>query len=68
MRDAEKEVRDFVPYKVAKRIQSLITFSVKLQGQSPDLQLDDVSVDFLNQIDSQFDKHEREQRELNKNP
>ena len=32
MRDKEKEVRDFVPYKVAKRIKSFITFSVKLSG------------------------------------
>jgi hypothetical protein len=32
MRDTEKEVREFVPYKVAKRIQSFITFSVKLAG------------------------------------
>jgi hypothetical protein len=32
MRDTDKEIREFVPYKVAKRIETFITFSVKLSG------------------------------------
>jgi hypothetical protein len=51
MRDHSKEIRDFVPYKVAKRIQSFITFSVKLSGQAPDLKLDDDSMKYLDLID-----------------
>ena len=59
MRDTDKEVREFVPYNVAKRIQSFISFSVKLSGQSPDLQLDDLSINLLNEIDVSFDEHEK---------
>ena len=32
MRDTDKEIREFVPYKVAKRIETFITFTVKLMG------------------------------------
>ena len=68
MRDTDKEVREFVPHNVAKRIQSFISFSVKLSGQCPDLQLDDLSINLLNEIDASFDEHEKQQREQNKDP
>jgi hypothetical protein len=54
MRLSEKEIRDFVPYKVAKRIQAFIEFSVKLSGQAPDLKLDDDSIKYLELIDKEF--------------
>jgi hypothetical protein len=54
MRKSEKEIRDFVPYKVAKRIQAFIQFTVKLSGQAPDLKLDDDSIEFLELIDEEF--------------
>jgi hypothetical protein len=35
------EIRDFVPYKIAKRIKDFATFTVKLNGRSHDLKIDD---------------------------
>jgi hypothetical protein len=42
-----------VPYKVACRIRDFVTFSVKIAGRAPDLDLDDSSRDQLDQIEKE---------------
>ena len=47
----EKEIRDFVPYKVASRIRDFITFSVKINGKAKGLKLDDESMRCIERIE-----------------
>ena len=44
---AHDEIRDYIPYKVAVRIREFITFSVKLAGRSPDLKIDNKTIQIL---------------------
>jgi len=46
-----REIRDFIPYKVAVRIRESITFSVKLDGRCPDLKLDSATKSMLARYD-----------------
>ena len=39
--EKDKVMRNFIPHKVAVRIKEAITFSVKLDGQCPDLRISD---------------------------
>lgn len=50
------EIRDFVPYKIAKRIRDFVTFTVKLNGQAPDLKIDDTTAKMLKTKDELFEK------------
>jgi hypothetical protein len=36
-----KEIRDYLPHNTAIRIRDFITISVKIEGQAPDLKLDE---------------------------
>ena len=42
------EIRDFVPYKIAKRIKDFVTFTVKLNGRCHDFKIDDPTLQMLN--------------------
>jgi hypothetical protein len=46
-----REIRDFLPHKVAVRIRDSITFSVKLDGRCPDLKLDSTTKAMLVRYD-----------------
>ena len=54
----QREIRDFIPYKVAKRIKEFIAFSVKLDGRCPEFHLDENTTKLLNQIDEEKRKEE----------
>jgi hypothetical protein len=41
------EIRDFVPYKIAKRIRDFINFTVKLNGRCQDLKIDEKTMQML---------------------
>jgi len=47
----DKEIRDFVPYKVAARIREFITFSVKINGKAKGLKLDDETIKCIKLIE-----------------
>jgi hypothetical protein len=44
-------VHGFIPYKVAKRLKEAISFSVKLAGRCPDLNIDRNTKKALENID-----------------
>ena len=46
-----KEIRDFVPHKVALRIRDFITFSVKVSGRAPDLKLKKQEIDIIEHME-----------------
>jgi len=53
-RQSESEENDnatFVPYKVACRIRDFVTFSVKLAGRAPDLELSELDIELLNKME-----------------
>jgi len=50
-RSSAGEIRDFVPHNVAVRIKEVITFSVKLAGRCPDLNIDDETKATLDEWD-----------------
>ena len=52
-----KEIRDFVPYKVALRIRNFICFTLKLEGKSPELNITADDKELLEQFhsDPEFD-------------
>ena len=39
-KDGVREIYHFIPFTVAQRIKDAITFSVKLDGRCPDLNID----------------------------
>lgn len=45
------ENRDFIPYKVAKRINTAIQFTVRLEGRCPTLNIDEETKRMLNRFD-----------------
>lgn len=60
------EIRDFVPYNVAVRIKEVISFSVKLAGRCPDLNIHDDTAAILDKMDKRWEE-EREEREKREN-
>jgi len=46
-----KEIREFVPHKVALRIRDFITFSVKVAGRAPDLKLKKQEIEIIEHIE-----------------
>jgi hypothetical protein len=59
------EIRDFVPYSVAVRIKEVISFSVKLAGRCPDLNINDDTAAILDQMDKRWRvDQERQEREV----
>jgi hypothetical protein len=54
----QREIRDFIPYKVAKRIKEFVSFSVKLDGRSTDLRLDDATKSLLDGMDDKKNRCE----------
>lgn len=46
-------MHDFVPYKVACRIRDFVTFSVKIAGRAPDLDLDEAQKEQLDTIETE---------------
>lgn len=46
-----REIRDFIPYKVARRVKEFITFAVKLDGRCPEFHLDEKTKELLVKID-----------------
>ena len=55
----KKEIRGFIPYKVAKRLKDAITFSVKLKGRCQDLNIDNNTKLALERIDIENYRRER---------
>ena len=51
-----KEMREYIPYSVAKRLKEVITFSVKLAGRCPDLNIDSNTRKALECIDAENHK------------
>ena len=49
--DSVKEIREFVPHKVALRIRDFITFSVKVSGRAPDLHLKQQEIDIIEHVE-----------------
>lgn len=56
------EVRDFVPHNVAVRIKEFISFSVKLAGRCPDLNINDDTAAILDQMDERWKQEQEQQR------
>ena len=56
----KKEIRGFLPYKVAKRLKEAITFSVKLNGRCHDLNIDENTKMALERIDIENYRREKD--------
>jgi DNA-directed RNA polymerase subunit L len=46
-----REIKDFIPYKVAKRVKDAINFSVRLDGRAPNMNLDEATKKMLKRYD-----------------
>jgi hypothetical protein len=57
------EIRDFVPYNVAVRIKEVISFSVKLAGRCPDLNINDDTAAILGQMDERREEERKKEKD-----
>ena len=61
-----REIRNFIPYKVAVRIKESIRFSVMLDGRASDLGIDDHTKTLLDKWDKYCYDEVRTPKEMNK--
>lgn len=60
-----KEIRNFIPYRVALRLQEAIRFSVKLDGRAPDLDIDAQTSGLLDKWDAYcYGENKESQRDV----
>ena len=59
-----KEIRSFIPHKVAQRMREVITFSVKLDGRAPDLRIAESTKKKLEDLDIAWNEWNNQTKEL----
>lgn len=61
-----KEIRSFIPHKVAQRMRKVITFSVKLDGRAPDLRIAESTKKKLEDLDIAWNEWNNQSKDLQK--
>lgn len=59
-----KEIRSFIPHKVAIRMRDVITFSVKLDGRAPDLRIAEATRNKLQEMEAAWSAWNKGSKEL----
>ena len=58
-----KEIRSFIPHKVAQRMRDVITFSIKLDGRAPDLRISETTKEKLGKMEEKWSTWNEESKE-----